>query len=77
MYYLYIIYSAQLDHYYIGVCQDIPDRLRKHSANHRGFTGRANDCYNTIFNPSVAYGCSTRPRLASISDPRCVNISRL
>ncbi|RQP11625.1 GIY-YIG nuclease family protein [Parapedobacter defluvii] len=43
MHYLYIIYSAKLDRYYIGSCRDIPQRLRRHNSNHSGFTGRADD----------------------------------
>ncbi|PPL01904.1 GIY-YIG nuclease family protein [Parapedobacter indicus] len=43
MHYLYIIYSASLDRYYIGSCNDIPQRLRRHNTNHSGFTGRASD----------------------------------
>jgi putative endonuclease len=42
-YYFYIIYSQQLDKYYIGHTSDIEERLRKHNSNHKGFTGKAND----------------------------------
>jgi putative endonuclease len=33
-----------LDRYYIGhTSGDIKERLRRHNANHKGFTGKAND----------------------------------
>ena len=39
-YLVYIIYSASLDRFYIGyTAGDINVRLRKHNANHKGFTG--------------------------------------
>ena len=40
----YILYSAQLDRYYIGhTTEALAERLRKHLANHRGWTARAKD----------------------------------
>jgi putative endonuclease len=40
----YILYSKLIDHYYIGyTCDDLKERLRKHSTNHKGFTGRSHD----------------------------------
>ena len=40
----YILYSPSIDKYYIGhTCDLLPERLRKHNANHKGFTGKAND----------------------------------
>ena len=43
-YYLYIIYSAKLDKYYIGHSGDnLNERLRKHNSNHKGFTGHLGD----------------------------------
>ncbi|PKP38832.1 MAG: excinuclease ABC subunit C [Bacteroidetes bacterium HGW-Bacteroidetes-15] len=44
MAYTYIIYSAQLDKYYIGSTRvELSERIQKHNTNHKGFTGRAND----------------------------------
>ena len=40
----YIIYSNNIDKFYIGYsCSDINARLEKHNQNHKGFTGKAND----------------------------------
>ncbi len=44
MWYLYILYSVQLDGYYIGHTGMRPeDRLVKHLTNHKGYTARAKD----------------------------------
>ena len=44
MYYVYILYSQELDRYYVGYCGvPIADRLSKHLSNHKGYTGRAKD----------------------------------
>ena len=43
MYYFYILYSANIDRYYIGHCEDIAGRLERHLSNHQGFTGQAKD----------------------------------
>jgi putative endonuclease len=41
---VYIIYSPSLDRYYIGFTGDeINSRLKKHNANHKGFTGKKSD----------------------------------
>ena len=43
-YTVYILYSSELNTYYIGhtsVCLEI--RIKKHLSNHRGFTSRAKD----------------------------------
>jgi len=42
-YFVYILYSASLRRYYIGSCQEIEIRLKKHLGNHRGFTSKAKD----------------------------------
>ncbi|AGA76812.1 GIY-YIG nuclease family protein [Echinicola vietnamensis] len=44
VYYFYILYSRELDKYYIGhtSCR-LEERLRRHNTNHKGFTGRVND----------------------------------
>ena len=44
MYYLYILYFAKLDKYYVGhTGEDLQERLRKHNSNHKGFTGGTGD----------------------------------
>ena len=51
-YYVYILYSAQLDLFYIGSSQNPEKRLTKHLANHNGFTGKAKDwriCFKETF----------------------------
>ena len=51
-YYVYILFSASLDLYYIGSSADPSKRLRKHLSNHKGFTSRAKDwkiCYTECF----------------------------
>ena len=49
----YILYSANLDAYYIGHTVDfIEERLRKHLSNHKGYTSRSKDwviIYSEIF----------------------------
>jgi putative endonuclease len=50
--FVYILYSVSLDVYYIGSSGDPEIRLRKHLANHKGFTARAKDwiiCYSESF----------------------------
>ncbi|GAL70663.1 hypothetical protein JCM19302_2385 [Jejuia pallidilutea] len=43
-YYTYILYSKEIDRYYVGFTSDIlQERLRKHNTNHKGCTGKAND----------------------------------
>ena len=43
-YHTYILYSVQIDRYYIGSTgDDLEERLRRHNTNHKGFTGTAND----------------------------------
>jgi len=42
MYYVYILYSKEIDAYYVGYTGDsLDERLRKHKTNHKGFTSRA------------------------------------
>jgi len=43
MYFTYILYSLLKDKYYVGSCEDIDERLRKHNTNHSGFTGKTGD----------------------------------
>ena len=50
--FVYILYSVSLDLYYIGSSANPEERLRKHLANHHGFTSRAKDwviCYSEPF----------------------------
>ena len=52
MFTTYIIFSKNLDKYYIGHTTDLQQRLVKHLSNHKGFTGRTNDwviVYQEIF----------------------------
>jgi len=43
IYYIYILYSASLNKYYVGSTEDVYGRLEKHLQNHKGFTGKAKD----------------------------------
>jgi len=43
MYFVYILYSASRDKYYVGSCEDVNKRLIKHNTNHSGFTGKTGD----------------------------------
>ena len=43
MYFLYILYSASLDQYYIGHTQNIDDRLFRHNNSGSKSTKKAND----------------------------------
>ena len=44
MHFCYVLYSSNLDKYYIGSTSDqLEERLRKHNSNHKGFTGSVND----------------------------------
>jgi putative endonuclease len=42
-YFVYILYSPSLGSHYIGSCQEIEIRLKKHLCNHQGFTSKAKD----------------------------------
>ncbi|NRB51605.1 MAG: GIY-YIG nuclease family protein [Saprospiraceae bacterium] len=58
MNFVYILYSRQLDRYYIGYCSmSVEDRLSKHLSNHKGYTGRAKDweiCYTESYSTRQA-----------------------
>jgi putative endonuclease len=44
MYNIYILYSKTLDKFYVGsTSESIVERMKKHSTNHKGFTGKAKD----------------------------------
>ena len=42
-YYFYILYSDNLDKYYIGSTSNLEERLKKHNFRHKGFTGQTKD----------------------------------
>lgn len=58
-YYFYILYSKELDKYYLGHTSNLEERLKKHNTNHKGFTGKANDWelkyYEIFVSKSEAY----------------------
>jgi len=43
MYYIYILYSVNLDRFYTGYSSNPAERLLKHNRKHKGFTGKTND----------------------------------
>jgi putative endonuclease len=43
MYYVYILYSKDIDKFYIGSTADIGQRVYKHDQKHRGFTAQTQD----------------------------------
>ncbi|WP_366914000.1 GIY-YIG nuclease family protein [Niabella sp.] len=44
MFYVYILHSPAKNKYYIGFTGDnLQERLRRHNANHKGFTGTEHD----------------------------------
>jgi len=42
-YFTYILYSKNLDKFYIGHTNNIEQRIKKHLTNHKGFTAKAKD----------------------------------
>ncbi len=51
-YHIYILYSENLNRYYIGSTGDLKARLEKHSQSKKGFTSKAKDwklCYKEQF----------------------------
>ena len=57
LYYVYILYSPSLDCFYIGSSSNPEERLKKHLANHKGFTARAKDwviCYTEAFPSKIS-----------------------
>jgi putative endonuclease len=58
-YFIYIIYSTQLDRYYVGHTNNLEERVRKHNTNHKGYTGVVGDwqvVYSEIYQTkSAAY----------------------
>ena len=43
MFCFYILYSANIDRYYIGHTNNLSERIRKHNSKHKGFTGQTDD----------------------------------
>jgi len=43
MYTVYILFSANLDRYYVGHTDDMVGRLRRHLTDHTGYTSKAKD----------------------------------
>ncbi|WP_214073518.1 GIY-YIG nuclease family protein [Mucilaginibacter sp. dw_454] len=43
MYFIYIIYSNARSKYYVGSCQSVTERIKKHNTNHSGFIGKTGD----------------------------------
>ncbi len=44
IYKTYILFSAHKNRFYIGYTgDDLPQRLRRHNSNHKGFTGNTSD----------------------------------
>jgi putative endonuclease len=51
-YFAYILYSVSADRYYVGSAGDnLPERIRKHNANHKGYKGMVSDWILGIVNP--------------------------
>lgn len=56
MYYIYILYSSEIDKYYVGQIYDLQKRLDKHSLKTTRFTKRASDwklMYQEVFETRV------------------------
>ena len=43
MYFTYILYSETIGKYYIGSCENVQERLKRHLSNHAGYTAKAKD----------------------------------
>lgn len=42
-YYVYILFSQNMNRYYVGSSNDVNERLKKHLASKKGFTSKAKD----------------------------------
>ncbi|MDA3893855.1 MAG: GIY-YIG nuclease family protein [Salinivirgaceae bacterium] len=61
MFYIYIIYSEQLNKYYVGYSSDIRQRLNQHNCHHKGFTGSASD-WRLMYSESYEMELDARKR---------------
>ena len=52
-FFLYILYSEELDKYYTGVTQEISARLKEHLWNHKGYTAKAKD-WRVVYHESFS-----------------------
>ena len=43
MHYTYILYSESMNRYYIGSCENVQERLKRHLSKHNGYTAKAKD----------------------------------
>ena len=65
MYYFYILYSADLDKYYVGSTGNLNQRLQKHNEKHRGFTGQSQD-WKLVYHESFETLSEARHRELSV-----------
>ncbi|MEM6830631.1 MAG: GIY-YIG nuclease family protein [Bacteroidota bacterium] len=67
---VYILYSSNLDRYYIGTtCDDLLERLRKHNSNHKGYTGKTDD-WLVVYTENHSTKMSALSREKEIKDGR-------
>lgn len=59
MYYVYILYSAKCDRYYIGYCADIEARLQRHNA---GMVTATRNCRPYSIRGFKLFGTETEAR---------------
>ena len=43
MFYTYIVFSKELDSFYVGYTSNLDQRINEHRTHTKGFTGRVND----------------------------------
>ena len=78
-YYFYILYSKNLERYYLGSTSHLEERLKKHNYRHKGYTGQTSDwelVYSEVFpTKEQAYqrerrvkGWKNRERIKSLID---------
>ena len=51
MHFVYVLYSASKDKFYIGSSANPAERLNKHNAKHKGFTGNNSDWVIVLIEP--------------------------
>ena len=54
-YYFYILFSKQIDKFYIGHTNNLDERLKKHNTKHKGCTVKVNDWEIIIWKKGVDY----------------------